>query len=148
LTQGVGQDEARKQVEQVRESLLGYYQQMRGSLEGQTREYLAAQATFDQQRFEFAEERQQLTNWFAARDEELRRGEERLQSAAVEASSHQNQWLSARDRWLLEKGEAEKLIRRLLASLGENNRDQSRSTDTTFHVHEHEGHSVPTTPAE
>ena len=148
LTQGVGQDEARKQVEQVRESLLGYYQQMRGSLEGQTREYLAAQATFDQQRFEFAEERQQLTNWFAARDEDLRRGEERLQSAAVEASSHQNQWLSARDRWLLEKGEAERLIRRLLASLGENNRDQSRSTDTTFHVHEPEGHSVPTTTPE
>ena len=38
-------------------------------------------------------------------------------------------WLAARDRWLIERTEAEQLIRRLLSSLGENNREQSRDVE-------------------
>ena len=136
LTQVAGQDEARQRVEQVRESLIGYYQQMHDSLEEQRREQFDALSKFERQRAEFAEERQTLTNWLAARDEELKSGEERLRVAAIDASSHHAHWLAARDRWLMEKAEAEKLIRRLLASLGETNRDQSREIEQALSLHE------------
>jgi hypothetical protein len=135
LTQVAGQDEAR-QREQVRESLIGYYQKIQASLEEQRREQFDALAKFERQRAEFTEERLKLTNWFASRDEELKLGEERIRTAATEASSNHIHWLAARDRWLLEKAEAEKLIRRLLASLGETNRDQSREVDAVFALNE------------
>lgn len=136
LSQGAGQEEARQRVEQTRESLVGYYQQMHESLEHQRREQFEALSKFERQRAEFAEERQKLTDLFAARDEELRQGEERLKSAGLEASNNQANWLAIRDRWLQEKSEAEKLIRRLLTSLGENNRDQSREYEAVMKLNE------------
>lgn len=136
LTQSSTQDEARQRVEQTRESLVGYYQQMHDSLEIQRREQFEAISKFERQRAEFAEERQKLTDWFAARDEELREGEERLKAAGIEASSNQAHWLATRDRWLQEKSEAEKLIRRLLTSLGENNRDQSQEYDAVMKLND------------
>ena len=132
LTQITSQDEARQRVESVRGLLIEYYQKMHYSLEEQRRDQSDALSKFERQRAEFADERLKLTNWIASRDEELQSGEARLRAAALEAASNHSQWLVARDRWLLEKTEAEKLIRRLLASLGETNRDQSREIDTIF----------------
>ena len=134
LTQVAGQDEARQRVEQVREALIGYYQQMQSSLEDQRREQFDSLAKFERQRADFAEERIKLTNWFTARDEELKAAAERLRTEVSEASSNHNHWLAARDRWQQEKAEAEKLIRRLLASLGETNREQSREVEAIFSV--------------
>lgn len=125
LTQAGSQDEARQRVEQSRQALAGYYAQMHESLAEQRREQVDAQTKFERQRAEFAEERQKLTGWISKRDEDLRMGEERLRIAANDAATNHTKWLSARDRWLLEKTEAEQLIRRLLTSLGENNRQQS-----------------------
>ena len=98
---------------------------MHESLSEQRREYVEVQAKFDRQRTEFVEERQKLTAWITKRDEELRVGEERLRISANDSAANHTKWLTARDRWLLEKTEAEQLIRRLLASLGETNREQS-----------------------
>jgi hypothetical protein len=132
LTQVAGQDDARQRVEQVRESLVGYYQQMHESFEEQRRDQFEALSKLERQRLEFAEERQKLTSWITARDEELKSGEDRLRVAETQAAASNANWMAARDRWLLEKAEAEKLIRRLLASNGELSRNQSRDTETVF----------------
>lgn len=124
LTHVAGEDDARKRVEQVRQSLAGYYQQMHESLADQRREHVELQSRFERQRAEFADERQKLTAWITKRDEELRVGEERLRLAANDAALNHTKWLNARDRWLMEKAEAEQLIRRLISSLGDNNREQ------------------------
>lgn len=136
MTQSTGQDEARQRVEAVRESLVEYYRKMHDSLEEQRREQIEGLSKFERQRAEFADERQKLTDWFASRDEELQTSESRQRAAAIEAAETHAQWLAARDRWLLEKTEAEKLIRRLLSSLGETNRDQSREIDRVFALHQ------------
>ncbi len=136
LTHTAGQDEARKRVEQVRQSLSGYYQQMHESLAEQRREQVESQSKFERQRSEFTDERQKLTAWITQRDEDLRLGEERLRIAANDAAANHTKWLTARDRWLLEKTEAEQLIRRLLSSLGENNREQSTGNEALFRLNE------------
>ena len=125
LTQVSGQDDARERVDNARQALAGYYAQMHESLSEQRREQVDSQTKFERQRAEFADERQKLTSWISKRDEELRVGEERLRIAANDAAANHTKWLNARDRWLLEKTEAEQLIRRLLSSLGENNREQT-----------------------
>ena len=132
LTDAAGQDEARQRVDQVRQSLVGYYQQMHESLSERRREHVESQSKFERQRTDFNDERQQLTTWLTKRDEDLRLGEERLRIATSDAATNHTRWLAARDRWLMEKTEAEQLIRRLLASLGENNRDQSKEIDAVF----------------
>lgn len=130
LTDIASQEDARHRVEQVRESLTGYYQQMHETLQEQRREVLENQAKFERQQNEFSQERQKLTAWFEARDEELRQGEVRLRQSAIESSADHANWLAARDRWLIEKTEAEQLIRRLLSSLDENHRGQFHDIET------------------
>jgi hypothetical protein len=134
LTHVSGQDDARERVEQVRQSLMGYYKQMHESMAEQRREHVDAQSKLERHRAEFADERQKLTTWLTNRDEELRLEEERLRISAAEAAENHTQWLSARDRWLIEKTEAEHLIRRLLASLGDNNRDLSRDPELVLRM--------------
>ena len=105
---------------------------MHETLQEQRREVLEAQTKFERQQHEFVQERQKLTAWFEARDEELRQGEERLRQSGVESSTNNANWLAARDRWLIEKTEAEQLIRRLLTSLGETNRTQFLDIETAL----------------
>ncbi len=125
LTQSAGQDEARQRVEQVRHALVGYYRQLHDGLVDQRREHLESQTKFERLRAEFLDERQKLTEWIAARDEELRIGEERLRIASAESSARDASWQAARDRWLHEKAEAEQVIRKLLVELGNQHRDPS-----------------------
>lgn len=132
LTDVAGEDEARLRVDQVRHSLAGYHQQMHESLSERRREHVESQSKFERQRAEFNDERQRLTSWLTKRDEDLRLGEERLRIAANEAAANHTKWLAARDRWLMEKSEAEQLIRRLLSSLGENSRDAKQQIDPNF----------------
>ena len=129
VTRVTDQEDARARVEQAQKALIDNYQKIHETLSEQRREQIEAQTKLERQRTEFAEERQKLTHWFAARDEELRLGEERLRISAAESSSQHTNWLAARDRWLIERTEAEQLIRRLLSSLGENNREQSRDLE-------------------
>jgi len=128
LTQSVGQDEARQRVEQVRHALVGYYSQLHEGLVEQRREHLDAQSKFERLRTEFLDERQKLMEWISTRDNELQVAEERLRIASAESTTRDSTWQAARDRWLLEKAEAEQVIRRLLIELGNQHRDPPMST--------------------
>ena len=123
LTQHAGQEAARQRVEQVRDTLVNYYRQLHEGLVEQRREHLESQTKFERQRAEFHDERQKLMEWISARDQELRVGEERLHIAANDAAMHDSAWQTARERWMQEKGEAEQVIRKLLAQLGGLHRD-------------------------
>jgi len=65
--------------------------------------------------------------WISTRDQDLRVGEERLRLAAADAATRDSAWQSARDRWMHEKAEAEQVIRKLLAELGNQHRDPQLS---------------------
>ena len=123
LTQSAGQDEARLRVEQVRHALVGYYGQLHEGLVAQRQEHLDAQTKFERLRTEFLDERQKLMDWIASRDNELRVAEERLRIATADSTARDSAWQSARERWLLEKAEAEQVIRKLLVELGNQHRD-------------------------
>ena len=123
LTQAAGQDAARERVEQVRNTLVGYYRQLHEGLVEQRREHLEAQTKFERLRAEFHDERQKLMEWIASRDSELRIGEERLRLGAADAVARDSTWQVARDRWMQEKAEAEQVIRKLLGELGNQHRD-------------------------
>ncbi len=131
LTQSVGQDEARLRVEQVRQALIGYYSQLHEGLVEQRREHLDAQSKFERLRTEFLDERQKLMDWIASRDNELRVAEERLRMETADSMTRDSAWQGARDRWLLEKAEAEQVIRRLLMELGNQHRDAPANPGAT-----------------
>jgi hypothetical protein len=123
LTQKAGQDVARERVEQVRNTLVGYYRQLHEGIVEQRREHLDSQTKFERLRAEFHDERQKLMEWISTRDQELKIGEERLRLEASDASMRDSAWQAARDRWMQEKAEAEQVIRKLLAELGNQHRD-------------------------
>jgi hypothetical protein len=123
LSQAAGQDVARQRVEQVRNALVGYYRQLHDEIVEQRREHLESQTKFERMRAEFHDERQKLMEWISSRDQELRVGEERLRLGAADAASRDSIWQAARDRWMQEKAEAEQVIRKLLAELGNQHRD-------------------------
>lgn len=128
LTQSIGQEESRQRVEQVRNALVGYYRQLHEGLVEQRREHLEAQTKFERLRTEFLDERQKLMDWIAARDSELQVAEERLKIASSDSSTRDAAWQAARDRWLMEKAEAEQVIRKLLGELGDKHRDAPLDT--------------------
>ena len=132
LTQSLGQDEARLRVEQVRHALVGYYSQLHEGLVDQRREHLDAQSKFERLRTEFLDERQKLMDWIASRDNELRVAEERLRIATADSTTRDSAWQAARDRWLLEKTEAEQVIRKLLIELGNQHRESPATAGTPF----------------
>lgn len=123
LTQKAGQEVARERVEQVRNTLVGYYRQLHEGIVEQRREHLEAQTKFERLRAEFHDERQKLMEWISTRDQELKVGEERLRLEATDAAMRDSAWQAARDRWMQEKAEAEQVIRKLLAELGNQHRD-------------------------
>ncbi|MBS0204788.1 MAG: hypothetical protein JSS49_17925 [Planctomycetes bacterium] len=123
LTQAAGQEAARERVEQVRNTLVGYYRQLHEGLVEQRREHLESQSKFERLRADFHDERQKLMEWISTRDQELRVGEERLRLAAADAANRDSAWQSARNRWMQEKAEAEQVIRKLLGELGNQHRD-------------------------
>jgi hypothetical protein len=132
LTQAAGQDLAREKVEQVRNTLVGYYRQLHDGVVEQRREHLEAQTRFERLRAEFHDERQKLMDWISGRDQELRLGEERLRLATAEAAMRDAAWQSARDRWMQEKAEAEQVIRKLLSDLGNQHRDPDLALPPTM----------------
>ncbi len=123
LTQAAGQEAARQRVEQVRNTLVGYYRQLHEGIVEQRRDHLESQTKFERLRAEFHDERQKLMEWISTCDQELRVGEERLRLSAADAATRDAAWQAARDRWMREKAEAEQVIRKLLAELGNQHRD-------------------------
>jgi chromosome segregation ATPase len=120
IAHAVGQDEdARTRVEQARQALVLYYQELHAGLAEQRRELIDLQTRLEEQRLVFRDERQTLMHWLTERDEQLRQDELRLREQAAEVMASEATWRQTRDQWLSEKLAAESLIRRLLAELGD-----------------------------
>ena len=113
------EEQARVQVEQARQALVLYYQQLHIALEDHRRELSEQQARFDEQRSDFHEERQTVLHWLNERDERLRAEEARQLVAATELTHRDAAWREARDHWLAEKLEAERVIRNLVNQLAD-----------------------------
>ncbi len=110
-----GEEEARLRVDQARQALVLYYQELHAAITTQREDLLEQQTRFDHQRLAFHDERQTLMQWFSERDEQLRTGEMTLRHDAAEIAVREAEWRRSRDQWLSEKLEAEATIRRLLA---------------------------------
>ncbi|MBI1348076.1 hypothetical protein GC163_17520 [bacterium] len=112
-------DEARMRVDQARQALVLYYQELHTAIASQREDLLEQQARFDQQRLVFHDERQTLMNWLNDRDEQLRQAEEQLRLEQGAITQREQDWQKAQDQWLMEKLSAESLIRKLLGELGD-----------------------------
>jgi chromosome segregation ATPase len=121
LAQAAGADAARTRIEENRAAIAEHYRHLREALTQQRSEMDAAQTLFQRQKDEFRGERQTLTDWVAARDEQLRQWDEQVRQAADALETREAAWRAARDRWMHEKIEAEEVIRNLLGQLSDLN---------------------------
>ncbi|MDZ4684686.1 MAG: hypothetical protein SH850_06305 [Planctomycetaceae bacterium] len=120
IAHAVGDDEeARLRVDQARQALVLYYQELHAGIAEQRRDLMELQTRVDDQRLVFHDERQTLLHWLTERDEQLRQEELRLREQAQTVAANEAAWQTTRDQWLTEKLAAESLIRRLLSELGE-----------------------------
>lgn len=125
-----GDEEARIRVDQSRQALVFYYQELHAAIEAQREELQELQSRFDHQRLTFHDERQTLMQWLTERDESLRAEEIRQRQAAAEMSVREVEWRHQRDLWLAEKLEAESTIRRLLEQLASDTATEQPSPST------------------
>ena len=117
LGQVTGDENAAVRVEKARETLSDYYRMLRDGLQSQTREFDEQRQLFEQQKSEFRSEQQSFTDWIAQREQHLRRQEEQLQTQLAQLTDQEASWQRARDVWLTERLEAERIIRQLLSEL-------------------------------
>lgn len=117
LQQVTGDENATARVEKSRETLSDYFRMLRENLSGQQREFDEQRALFEQQKTDFRAEQQSFTDWIAQREEHLRRQDEQLQSQLAQLTQQETSWQRARDTWLTERLEAERIIRQLLTEL-------------------------------
>jgi hypothetical protein len=69
------------------------------------------------QRDDVRSEQQALAEWISKRDEELRLREANVRQEQAAATSREQAWQNTREGWMLEKLEAEAIIRDLLKRL-------------------------------
>lgn len=122
LAQAVGPDVARQRIEAAQLDLSQHYRQVRDTLVRHRQELEEFQRTVLRQRDDFRAEQQTLTEWIARRDEELQQRANSFQAEQTTSQMREQAWQRARERWLLEKQEAETLIRDLLRQLEEQQR--------------------------
>ncbi len=117
LQQVTGDENATARVEKSRETLSEYFRMLRDNLGGQQREFDEQRQLFEQQKADFRTEQQSFTDWIAQREQHLRRQEEQLQSQLTQLTEQETSWHRARDTWLTERLDAERIIRQLLTEL-------------------------------
>lgn len=124
IAQAVGSDEeARLRVEQARQGLSLYYQELHAGLMAQRRDLLDLENRLHHDRGEFHAERQTLVQWLSERDEALRAQEADVATKLHQAIQEEAAWREMQNRWLTERLEAESVIRRLLGELGDRHRE-------------------------
>ncbi len=124
IAQATGSDEeARLRVEQARQGLSLYYQELHAGLMAQRRELMELEQGLQLERGEFHAERQTLVQWLNERDAGLRSQEAEISQRLQQAIQEEASWRSMQQRWMTERLEAESVIRRLLGELGERHRD-------------------------
>lgn len=117
LADTMGEEAARERVEQARAELVSAFDHFEGSLGRQHAEIRAAEQRLTEQRERFRAEREEFTQWMSRRELQLQEREELLQRDVRVASEHEADWRRTRERWTLEKIEAESVIRQLLDEL-------------------------------
>ncbi len=124
IAQAVGSDEeARLRVEQARQGLSLYYQELHAGLMSQRRDLLDLENRLQHDRGEFHAERQTLVQWLSERDETLRAQEADVATKVRQTIQEEAAWRDIQNRWMADRLEAESVIRRLLGELGERHRE-------------------------
>jgi len=121
--QSLGSVAAQERVDAARQEIQHAYEHYQARLGEQRRELLEAERILDEQRLAFQEERRSLSEWMTQRDEELALREQRQKQQYIEQTTADHDFQQERDRWLNEKSEAERIIRRLLDDLIERTTD-------------------------
>lgn len=117
LAQAVGPELARQRIEASQYALSEHYRHARETLVRHRHELEQFQSSVLQQRDQFRSEQQTLTEWVTRRDEALQQREYQAREEQAAVLSRDQAWQQTRDHWLLEKLEAEAVIRDLLKRL-------------------------------
>lgn len=117
LSQTFGEETTQMRVEQSRTELLCGYEKSRESLVEQQTAIDEAETRLDDQRDRFRHEREEFARWMSEREHQLLDQEQTLQRDIEAAAETEAQWRTTRERWTLEKIEAESVIRQLLEEL-------------------------------
>lgn len=150
IAQALGSDEeARLRVEQARQGLTLYYQELHAGLLAQRRDLIDLEHRVQHERSEFHTERQTLVQWLHERDTTLQAREADIAEQLQQTLHEQSTWRTLQQRWMTERLEAESVIRRLLCELGERHghemsvrwdqpaiatADDERSADVSFEI--------------
>ncbi|HET6422613.1 MAG TPA: hypothetical protein VFG20_02955 [Planctomycetaceae bacterium] len=131
IAQALGSDEeARLRVEQARQGLSLYYQELHAGLMAQRRELIDLEHRLQHERGEFHAERQTLVQWLNERDTALQSREADIAGQLQQTLQEQSTWRTLQQHWMSQRLEAESVIRRLLGELGErHNADVARPWD-------------------
>ena len=117
LSQTFGEEATRVRVEQARKELLSGYEKSHDSLIEQQQEIIEAETRLEEQRDRFRQEREEFAGWMDERERQLADQERSLQRDLEAAAAAETEWRATRERWTLEKIEAESVIRQLLDEL-------------------------------
>lgn len=120
IAQALGSDEeARLRVDQARQGLSLYFQELHAGLLAQRRDLIDLEQRVQHERNEFHAERQTLVQWLHERDTALHTREADIAEQLQLTLHEQSTWRTLQQRWMTERLEAESVIRRLLSELGE-----------------------------
>lgn len=117
LAQAVGPEAARQRIEAAQRSLSDHYRQAREQLLAERREVEQFQQVLVTQRDQLRAEQQALSDWMTKQDEQLRSRDAKLRQEEASSTTRELAWQNTREGWLLEKLEAESIIRDLLKRL-------------------------------
>lgn len=117
LAQAVGPESAKQRIEAAQFALSDHYRYAREQISGQRQELEQFMAAIAKQRDELRSEQQTLAEWVSKRDEELRLREANVRQEQAAATAREQAWQNTREHWMLEKLEAEAIIRDLLKRL-------------------------------
>jgi hypothetical protein len=112
-----GEETAALRLKPARTALQSHYEELQKSLKVKCDEIRAAEGRLEEQRLKFRSEREGFTQWMTQRELQLQDREESLQRDIQLAAEHEAEWRRTRERWTLEKIEAESVIRQLLEEL-------------------------------
>jgi chromosome segregation ATPase len=116
-SQSFGEEATRKRIEQARSELAGSYETLQKTLDEQRADLEAAEQRLAEQRDRFRTERKEFTAWMSQHEQQLLQREQLLQRDIESAAEREAEWRTTRERWTLEKIEAESVIRQLLEEL-------------------------------
>jgi hypothetical protein len=117
LSQSFGDEATRMRIEQARSELAVSYKSLQSTLDEQRSELEAAEQRLAEQRERFRTERDEFTAWMSQHEQQLLQREQLLQRDVESAAEREAEWRTTRERWTLEKIEAESVIRQLLEEL-------------------------------